>query len=33
MLLLEEIVRNRLHNIKLMGTLKKIQKQVNERKS
>jgi len=32
-LLLEEILRDHPHNVKLMGTLKKIQKQVNEKKS
>lgn len=31
-LLLEETLKNHPHNVKLMGTLKKIQKQVNERK-
>ena len=31
-LLLEDILKNHPHNVKLMGTLKKIQKQVNERK-
>jgi tetratricopeptide (TPR) repeat protein len=31
-LLLEEILKDHPHNVKLMGTLKKIQKQVNERK-
>ena len=33
MLLLEEILKDHPHNVKLMGTLKKIQKQVNEKKT
>ena len=33
MLLLEEILKDHPHNVKLMGILKKIQKRVNERKS